>query len=185
MIRENVVGDVPKIDNTAFVDPAATVIGRVMIGPNCYIGPGVVIRADRFSTDDDIARITIGSGCSIQDLTVLHMHANNAITIGDDTLIHHGAMIHGTTTIGRNCFIGSKSVITHATLGDSVFTRVMSIIEAVNIAPGRYVDIKSVITSQDAADRLRPITAKEKEFMEQAVQESREYAVRYKYSLEK
>ena len=185
MIRENVVGDVPRIDSTAFVDPAATIIGRVIIGTNCYIGPGVVIRADRFSTDDDIARITIGSGCSIQDLAVLHMHANNAISIGDDTIIHHGAMIHGTTTIGRNCFLGAKSVITHATLGDSVFTRVMSIIEAVNIASGRYVDIKSVINSQDAADRLRPITTKEKEFMEQAVEESREYAVRYKYSLEK
>jgi carbonic anhydrase/acetyltransferase-like protein (isoleucine patch superfamily) len=183
MIRENVVGDVPRIDTTAFVDPAATIIGRVIIGPNCYIGPGVVIKADRFSAEDDIARITIGSGCSIQDLTVLHMHAKNSITIGDDTVIHHGAMIHGTTSIGRNCFIGAKSVITQASLGDNVFTRVMSIIEAVNIASGRYVDINSVITSQDAADRLRPITTKEKEFMEGAVLESREDAVRHKYSL--
>ena len=142
----NVVGDVPRIDNTAFVDPAAVIIGRVSIGPNCYIGPGVVIRADRFSSEDDIARITIGSGCSIQDLAVLHMHAENSISIGDDTIIHHGAIIHGTTSIGRNCFIGAKSVITHASLGDNVFTRVMSVIEAVNIASDRYIEINTIIT---------------------------------------
>jgi carbonic anhydrase/acetyltransferase-like protein (isoleucine patch superfamily) len=185
MIRESVVGDVPRIDTTAYVDPAAVIIGRVIIGPNCYIGPGVVIRADRFSADDDIASITIGSGCSIQDLAVLHVHAENSIAIGDDAVINHGAIIHGTTSIGRNCFIGAKSVITHASLGDSVFTRVMSVIETVNIASERYIEINTVINTQDAADRLRPITTKEKEFMERAVMENREYAVRYKYSLEK
>jgi carbonic anhydrase/acetyltransferase-like protein (isoleucine patch superfamily) len=145
----------------------------------------VVIRADRFSSGDDIARITIGSGCSIQDLVVLHMHAGHAISIGDDTIIHHGAIIHGTTSIGRNCFIGAKSVITHASLGDNVFTRVMSVIEAVDIASDRYIEINTIITTQDAADRLRPITEKEKEFMAKAVLENREYAVRYKYSLGK
>lgn len=185
MIRESVVGDVPRIDNTAFVDPAAVIIGRVIIGPNCYIGPGVVIRADRFSNEDEIARITIGSGCCIQDLAIMHVHAQNSLSVGDDTVINHGAIIHGTTSIGRNCFIGAKSVITHAFLGDNVFTRVMSVIETVNIASERYIDINSVINSQDAADRLRPITAKELEFMKQAVMENREYAVRYKYSLGK
>jgi carbonic anhydrase/acetyltransferase-like protein (isoleucine patch superfamily) len=185
MIRESVVGDVPRIDNTAFVDPAAVIIGRVSIGPNCYIGPGVVIRADRFSNEDDIARITIGSGCCIQDLAILHVHAENSISVGDDTVINHGAIIHGTTAIGRNCFIGAKSVITHAFLGDNVFTRVMSVIETVNIASDRYIEINAVINTQDAADRLRQITAKELEFMKRAVLENREYAVRYKYSLEK
>lgn len=185
MLRQNVVGDVPTIDKTAFVDPAAIIIGRVVIGPNSYIGPGSVIRADRFSTDDEIARITIGSGCCIQDLVILHMHSGHAISIGDNTVIHHGAMIHGTTVIGRNCFIGAKSAITQATLGDHVFTRVLSVIEAVTIASERYVDICTIVTTQDAADRLRAITAQEKDFFTQAVNENRDYALRYKYCLEK
>ncbi len=53
MLRENVVGDTPHIDTTAYVDPSAIIIGRVDVGPNCYIGPSVVIRADRFSVDDE------------------------------------------------------------------------------------------------------------------------------------
>ncbi len=105
--------------------------------------------------------------------------------MGDDTVINHGAIIHGTTAIGRNCFIGAKSVITHAFLGDNVFTRVMSVIETVNIASDRYIEINAVINTQDASDRLRQITAKELDFMKRAVLENREYAVRYKYSLEK
>lgn len=185
MIRESVAGDIPRIDTTAFVDPAAVIIGRVEIGPNCYVGPGVVIRADRFSADDEIAGITLGSGCSIQDLAVLHVHAKNSLVIGENTVINHGAIIHGTTTIGNGCFIGAKCVITHASLGDRVFTRIMSVIEAVSIESDRFVDTNSVINRQDAAERLRPITAKEKEFMEQAVFENREYAVRSKYCLEK
>lgn len=184
MIRESVAKDIPRIDTTAYVDPAAVIIGRVEIGPSCYIGPGVVIRADRFSADDDIARITLGKGCSIQDLAVLHVHAQTSIEIGDDTVINHGAIIHGPTTIGQSCFIGAKSVITHASLGDRVFTRTMSVIEAVNIEADRYIETNTIINQQDAADRLRPITAKEKEFMARAVLENREYAVRSKYSLE-
>jgi carbonic anhydrase/acetyltransferase-like protein (isoleucine patch superfamily) len=67
MIRKNIAGDLPQIDTTAFVDPSAVIIGRVKIGGNSYIGPGVVIRADRFSTVDGIARIEIDSNCSVQD----------------------------------------------------------------------------------------------------------------------
>lgn len=185
MIRESVVGDIPQIDNTAFVDPSAVIIGRVVIGANCYIGPGVVIRADRFSLDDDIARIVIGKNCSIQDVAVLHVHAGNVIKVGDETIINHGAVIHGNTTIGNNCFIGAKSVVTHSKINDGVFVRMMSVVEEVEIPAARFIQINSIINSPDAAEHLRPITAEEKAFMDRAINESKEYAVRYKYSLER
>lgn len=185
MIRASVVGDTPNIDSTAFVDPSAVIIGRATIGPQCYIGPGVVIRADRFSTDDAVTHISIGRNCSIQDLAVLHVHAGHSLEIGEETIINHGAVIHGSTTIGKNCFIGAKAVITHATIGDMVFIRLLSVVEEVTIASERFIDVNSVVTAQDVAARLRPITVKEREFMERAIKENREYAVRYKYSLEK
>jgi carbonic anhydrase/acetyltransferase-like protein (isoleucine patch superfamily) len=37
---------VPVIDPTAFVHPEAVVIGDVLVGPNCYVGPGAVLRGD-------------------------------------------------------------------------------------------------------------------------------------------
>ncbi|MEI6126686.1 MAG: hypothetical protein WCQ99_09070 [Pseudomonadota bacterium] len=183
MIRESVVGDVPQIENTAFVDPSAIIIGRVIIGAQCYIGPGVVIRSDRFSNNDQASRIVIGKNCSIQDLSVLHAHAGNSITIGNETIINHGVVIHGNSTIGSNCFIGAKSVITHATIGNNVLIRLMSVVEEVEIPPERCIEVNSVINEQDSVSRLRPLTVKEKEFMQHALLENREYAVRYKYSL--
>ncbi len=185
MIRANVVGDLPTIDSTSFIDPSAIIIGRVEIGPNCYIGPTVVIRADRFSSDDTVARIVIGANCGIQDGAVLHVHAENSLAIGNDTLINHGAVIHGPSIIGNHCFIGCKSVITHANIGDTVFVRSNSIIEDVAIPGGYFIEINSVVNNPAAVAGLRAITAAEQAFMERAVHENREYAVRYKYSLER
>jgi carbonic anhydrase/acetyltransferase-like protein (isoleucine patch superfamily) len=185
MIRSNVVGDKPNIDSTSFVDPSAIIIGRVDIGPNCYVGPAVVLRADRFSTDDTVSRIVLGANCCIQDGAVLHVHAEDSLHIGDNTIINHGAVVHGSSIIGPNSFIGCKSVITHANIGNDVFIRSNAIIEEVVIAPERFVDVNVVINTPDAAAALRGITEDEKAFMRRAVDENKEYPVRYKYSLEK
>ena len=185
MIRENVVGDTPHIDTTAYVDPSAIIIGKVTVGPNCYIGPSVVIRADRFSTDDTIAGIEIKKNCGIQDLAVLHTHAESAIIVGEDTIINHSAVIHGTASIGRNCFIGCKAVLNHTKIGDNVFVRINSIIEEADIPSDRFIDIGTIITAQDIIGTLRPITDLEKKFIARAVQEIKEYPFRYKYSLDR
>ena len=39
-------GKDPQVDPTAFVSASAELIGDVIVGPRCYIGPFAVIRAD-------------------------------------------------------------------------------------------------------------------------------------------
>ena len=184
MIRESVVGDTPQIDSTAYVDPSAIIIGRVIIGPNCYIGAGAVIRADRFSTDDEVARIVIGACCAIQDLSVLHVYAKSFLEIGDETIISHGSVIYGTTVIGNQCFVGCKSVINQANIHDRVFIRSNAIIENVIIPFEKLIDFNMVINSEEIVGSLRPISYEEKAFMKKALEESKEYPLSYKYSLE-
>jgi len=187
MLRENVVGDTPHIDSTAYVDPSAIIIGRVDVGPNCYIGPSVVIRADRFSMDDEKARITIGAGCGIQDLAVLHVHAEQALTIGEDTIINHGAVIHGPAAIGRRCFVGCKSVLACVDIGDFVFVRSNSVLEEVVVPPEKYIELNSIINIEnrkEMLETLRDITDAEKAYIDKCVAENRDYSLRYKYSLE-
>ena len=183
MIRKNVVGDQPQIDTTAFVDPSAVIIGRVIIGGNTYIGPGVVLRADRFSDIDQISKIDIGSNCSIQDLAVIHCRAETPIIIKDDTSISHGVIIHGATSIGSRCFVGARSIITNSMIEDSVYIRSNAIVENVHLAQEISVPNNAVIEAQDMTIGLRKITAKEKEFIVKCVAENREFAMRYKYSL--
>jgi len=183
MIRKNIAGDLPQIDTTAFVDPSAVIIGRVKIGGNSYIGPGVVIRADRFSTVDGIARIEIGTNCSVQDTAVIHARAETFIVIRDDTSISHGVIIHGPTTIGNKCFVGARSIITNAMVGDSVYIRSNAIIENAALANESFVPNSAVIEGQEMTISLRKITAMEKEFIQKCVEENKEFALRYKYSL--
>jgi len=183
MIRKNIAGDQPQIDNTAFVDPSAVIIGRVIIGGNTYIGPGVVLRADRFSNVDEISKIEIGSNCSVQDIAVIHARAETPVIIKDDTSISHGVIIHGATTIGSKCFVGARSVITSSFLEDSVYVRSNAIIENVHLTKESFVPNNAVLESQDMTISLRKITAREKEFMVKCIAENREFALRCKYSL--
>ena len=39
-------GITPVVDPTAYVHPSAEIIGDVIIGPRCYIGPNAVLRGD-------------------------------------------------------------------------------------------------------------------------------------------
>ena len=183
MIRKNIAGDQPRIDSTAFVDPSAVVIGRVIIGGNTYIGPGVVLRADRFSNVDELTKIEIGSNCSVQDIAVIHARAETPIIIKDDTTISHGVIIHGSTSIGSRCFIGARSVITNSMVENSVYIRSNAILENVHLTQESFVPNNAVLESQDMTISLRKITAREKEFMVKCIAENREFALRYKYSL--
>ena len=78
-------GKTPKIADDAYVHPCATVIGSVIIGSSCFIGPGAVLRGD-------LGVIEIGQGTSIQDNCVVH--ADKQVVISDNIIIGHGAIIH-------------------------------------------------------------------------------------------
>jgi carbonic anhydrase/acetyltransferase-like protein (isoleucine patch superfamily) len=183
MIRKNTAGDQPRIDSTAFVDPSAVVIGRVIIGGNTYIGPGAVLRADRFSDIDQISKIEIGSNCSVQDVAVIHARSETPIIIKDNTSISHGVIIHGATSIGSGCFIGARSIITNSMIEDSVYIRSNAIVENMHLTKESLVPNNAVIEAQDMTIGLRKITAREKEFIQKCGEENREFALRNKYSL--
>ncbi|HEY1177769.1 MAG TPA: gamma carbonic anhydrase family protein, partial [Phytomonospora sp.] len=79
---------VPVIDPTAFVHPDAVLVGDVIIGPHCYIGPLASLRGD-------FGRITVGAGANVQDGCVVHCFPGTDTVIEDDGHIGHGAILHG------------------------------------------------------------------------------------------
>jgi len=106
MIRKNPNGDYPEIDNTAYTDPSATVIGNIKIGKNVFVGPQAVLRAD-----EPDSLIIIEDNCNIQDKVVIHAMKDTPVLIESNTSLAHGCIIHGPCKIGRNCFIGFGSVV--------------------------------------------------------------------------
>ncbi len=96
-------GVAPEVHPTAWVHPDATVVGRVVLGPEVSIWPQAVLRGD-------YGEIRIGARTSIQDGTVLHTTETHPTVIGEDCVVGHLAHLEG-CTVGDRCLIGSNSVV--------------------------------------------------------------------------
>lgn len=96
-------GLIPVVDPGAFVHPRAVLIGDVIIGANCYVGPGAVLRGD-------LGRLTLRPGSNVQDTCVLHSFPGGDVLIEEDGHVGHGAVLHG-CRIGRNAMIGINAVV--------------------------------------------------------------------------
>jgi carbonic anhydrase/acetyltransferase-like protein (isoleucine patch superfamily) len=145
-------GTTPVVDDTAYVDESAQVIGDVHIGPESSIWMNVVIRGD-------VHRIRIGRRTNIQDLTMVHvMRETHPTTIGDEVTIGHSAVIHG-CTIEDRCLIGMAAVLLNGVhVGhDSIVAAGTLLPEGGQIPPrslvmGRPGRITRALTDEDVAE---------------------------------
>lgn len=120
----------PVVDPAAFIHPTAVLIGDVIIGPNCLVGPGASLRGD-------IGRLELRAGSNVQDNCTLHCFPGKGVLIEEDGHVGHGAVLHG-CTIRRNAMVGMNAVIMDdAVIGDSAFVAAMSFVKAGTDVPAR------------------------------------------------
>lgn len=123
-------GHIPEIDETSFIHPQAAVTGHVIIGKNCYIGPGAALRGDW-------GTIIIEDGCNVQENCTLHMFPGITVLLKEGAHIGHGAIVHG-ALIGKNCLVGMNSVIMdNVELGDECIVGALSFIKEGEKIPAR------------------------------------------------
>jgi len=104
-------GKKPAIDSSSWIAHSADIIGNVIIGKNCYIGWGAVIRGD-------YGTIIIGDGSAIEENVTIHARPGQEAIIGKEVTIGHNAMIHN-ATIHDFAVIGMNSTITdYAEVGE-------------------------------------------------------------------
>lgn len=97
-------GKVPQIGNNCYLAETAVIIGDVVIGDDCTIWYGAVIRGDVHS-------ITIGNNTNVQDNAVIHATYQKSPThIGSNVTIAHQAVVHG-CTLHDNVMIGIGAVV--------------------------------------------------------------------------
>jgi len=97
-------GKRPQIAASAYIDPAAVIIGDVVIGEDSSVWPCAVVRGD-------VHYIRIGARTNIQDGSVLHvMRDERPLILGDDVTVGHSVTLHG-CTIESRCLIGMGAVI--------------------------------------------------------------------------
>jgi carbonic anhydrase/acetyltransferase-like protein (isoleucine patch superfamily) len=98
-------GIAPRIDPAAYVHPEAVVIGHVTIGADSSVWPTAVLRGD-------FGEITIGSGTSIQDGTVVHAGPGFPTIIGNGCVVGHLTHLEG-CILEDDALAGSCSVVLH------------------------------------------------------------------------
>ena len=94
---------VPAVHDTAFIAPAATVIGWVTLDEHSSVWPGAVLRGDN-------EPIVVGSGSNVQDGAVLHTDPGCPLTLGAGVTVGHQAMLHG-CTIEDGALIGIQAIV--------------------------------------------------------------------------
>lgn len=90
-------------ERDAWVATTAAVTGRVDLGPEVNVWYGAVLRGDE-------APITIGARTNIQDNCVAHCDPGEPLTVGEDCVIGHGAILHG-LRIGDRCLVGMGAIL--------------------------------------------------------------------------
>jgi carbon dioxide concentrating mechanism protein CcmM len=148
----------PKIHDTAYVHSFSNIIGDVHIGSNVMIAPGTSIRADEGTP------FYIGEGSNIQDGVVIHGLEQGRVTgddsksysvwVGKNTSLTHMSLIHGPAYVGDECFIGFRSTVFNARVGNGCIVMMHVLIQDVEIPPGKYIPSGAIITNQQQADRL-------------------------------
>ena len=144
-------GRTPKIAPTAYIDPAAVVIGDVTLGEDSSVWPGTVLRGD-------VNFIRIGARTNIQDGSVLHVLRDDfPLILGDSVTVGHGVILHGCTVESR-CLIGMGAIVLNgARIGSGSIVAAGTLVpEGTVVAPGSLFmghpgKFRRPLTDQDQA----------------------------------
>ncbi|NBB93240.1 MAG: gamma carbonic anhydrase family protein [Gammaproteobacteria bacterium] len=149
----------PTLGERVWIDPAATVIGRVELGDDASVWPGAVLRGD-------VNEIRIGARSNIQDGSIGHVTHDGPYTpgglpliLGADITVGHGAILHA-CTIGDRCLVGMGAVILDgAVLEDDVMLAAGSL-----VSPGKRLTAGQLYRGRPAT-AVRPLSDKEIEML--------------------
>ncbi|MEQ8926029.1 MAG: gamma carbonic anhydrase family protein [Fulvivirga sp.] len=131
---KSVRGYEPRFGNDCFLADNCTIVGDVTMGDRCTVWFNTVIRGDVHS-------ITIGDDTNIQDGAIIHCTYQKAKTvIGNKVSIAHGAIVHG-CTIEDNVLVGMGAII----MDDAVIGKGSVIAAGAIILPGTIVESNSIM----------------------------------------
>ncbi len=143
-------GKQPTYGKETYVSDLADVIGNVVIGDNCYIGHGAIIRGD-------YGRIEIGDGTAVEEGVIIHAPPDHTQRIGKKVTLGHGAILHG-NSIGDLAVIGMGAILSLLSeVGERSIVAEGSVVKMHQKIP------PNVVAAGNPAEVVRDLTAKDEE----------------------
>ena len=145
------------IHPSVFIAATAMIIGDVSVGAESSIWFGAIIRGD-------VARVTIGQRCNVQDGAIIHGAHDQPVVIGNGVVMGHGSIVHA-AMIGDNVMIATRAtVLDKADIGENSIIGAGAIITPGTIIPPNSLVLgvpgKVVRTvTPEQADRIRQTAA--------------------------
>ena len=160
---------IPKIAESSYVHPQATIIGDVEISDDCFIGAGAILRGD-------FGKIRIGHGTSIQENCVIHVGEEGRVSIGRHVIIAHGAILHD-ATIKPYVLVGMGSI-----LMTGVFCEDHIMIAAGSIVKENFHIPSNVVVAGNPARIVKSLSGDQRKRIHQGVKTYQDLVKRYKKS---
>lgn len=133
-----------------FIAPNATIVGDVVMGKNCSVWFNAVIRGD-------VNSITIGNDSNIQDGAVIHAtYLKAATVIGNRVSVGHNAIVHG-CTLKDHILIGMGAIVM-----DNVVIEEYTIIAAGSVVLENTHCEGGYIYAGTPAKKIKPITEEQR-----------------------
>ena len=165
-------GIIPVVDPSAFIHPTAVLIGDVVVGPECYVGPGASLRGD-------LGQIVLETGVSFQDGCIAHGFVGNQTIVREHAGVGHGAVLHG-CTLERRSLVGMNAVVMDgAVIGEESIVAALAFVRAEFQVPPRS------LAAGIPAKILRELTQEEIDWKWTGVEEYLRIVRRSHASLEK
>lgn len=140
----------PSWGNDCFIAPNATIVGDVSLGNNCSVWFNAVIRGD-------VNTITIGNDSNIQDGAVIHATYQKAATfIGNRVSVGHNAIVHG-CTLKDHVLVGMGAIVM-----DDAIVEEYCIIAAGAVVLERTICESGYLYAGVPAKKIKPITEEQR-----------------------
>jgi len=167
-IVKSVRGYTPKFGSDCFLAENATVVGEVIMGDHCTVWFNAVVRGDVHS-------ITIGNNTNIQDGAIIHCTYQKAKTvIGSNVSIAHNAIVHG-CTVEDNVLIGMGAIV----MDDAIVGTNSVIAAGAVVLPGTIIEPGSIYAGTPAK-RIKDISNEMREVILRTARNYPMYAGWYK-----
>lgn len=157
---------VPQIGKNVYLAAGSQVIGDVTLEDDVSIWFNTILRGD-------LAPITIGARCNIQDLSLVHVNQHQPVILETDVSIGHSVTLHG-CIIRQGALIGIGAILLNgAEIGAE------SIVAAGALVPERKIFPSRVLIMGSPAKVVRELTDRDLEMIRgisrRYVQKAREY----------